>query len=95
MAKEKIKISECSEYAYSRYFLKYFTAGQIRDEGDLNIAKHHTNFVCDTIIDLLSSFEGTDEERIELMQKVKTEIDKFRISDKSKKSKESDEKESE
>lgn len=58
-------------------FLIQEHGGSFRDEADLNNAKYHALLTITFIEDLLLNIEGTIEEKIDFIKKMKEEIPKF------------------
>jgi hypothetical protein len=71
------KISEYSDRAGALFLIEQHTIGNLRDEADLNNAKHHAQQTVNFIEDLLLNIDGTIEEKIEFISKIKEEIPKF------------------
>ena len=72
------KIEEYSEKACALFLIEQHTIGSnLRDEADLDNAKYHAQQTIDFIEDLLLNIDGTIEEKIQFLSKIKEEIPKF------------------
>ncbi len=72
-----IKIDECNEKAVALFLIEQHTIGNLRDESDLNTSKYHALRTISFIEDLLVNIDGTSEEKINFISKIKEEIPKF------------------
>lgn len=70
-------INEYSEKAGALFLIEHHTIGNLRDEADLNNAKYHAFQTVNFIEDLLLNIDGTIEEKIKFLSKIKEEIPKF------------------
>ena len=71
------KIEEYSEKAGALFLIEQHTIGNLRDEADLDNAKYHAQQTIGFIEDLLLNIDGTIEEKIQFLSKIKEEIPKF------------------
>jgi hypothetical protein len=71
------KIEEYSEKAGALFLIKQHTIGNLRSEEDLDNAKYHAEQTVSFIEDLLLNIDGTIEEKIQFISKIKEEIPKF------------------
>lgn len=71
------RIDEYSEKACALFLIEQHTIGSLRDESDLDNAKYHANETINFIEDLLLNIDGTIEEKIKFISKIKEEIPKF------------------
>jgi len=71
------KISEYSDKAGALFLIEQHSIGSLRDESDLDNAKYHAVQTISFIVDLLININGTIEEKIEFILKIKEEISKF------------------
>jgi len=71
------KIEEYTEKGGAYFLISQHTIGNLRDEADLDNAKYHAIQTINFIEDFLSNIEGTLEEKIQFLSKIKEEIPKF------------------
>lgn len=71
------KIEEYNETSAALYLMDGHTIGDLRDEDDLEISKYHASLTIAFIEDFLINIDGTVEEKIEFISKIKKEIPKF------------------
>jgi len=71
------KIDEYSEKTGALFLIEQHTIGNLRDESDLDNAKYHAQQTIGFIEDLLLNIDGTIEEKVEFLSKIKEEIPKF------------------
>lgn len=71
------KIDEYSEKAGALFLIEQHTIGSLRDEADLDNAKYHAHQTVSFIEDLLLNIDGTIEQKVEFLTKIKEEIPKF------------------
>jgi hypothetical protein len=71
------KIDEYSEKAGALFLIEQHTIGNLRDEADLDNAKYHAQQTIGFIEDLLLNIDGTIEEKIQFISKIKEELPKF------------------
>jgi len=70
-------INEYNEKAGALFLIEQHTIGSLRDEADLNNAKYHAEQTVNFVEDLLLNIDGTIEEKIQFLSKIKEEIPKF------------------
>lgn len=71
------KISEYNETSGALFLIEQHTIGNLRDESDLDNAKYHAQQTVNFIEDFLLNIEGTIEEKMLFLSKIKEEIPKF------------------
>ena len=60
-----------------QFLIQQHTIGTLRSETDLDNAKYHSIQTLDFIEDFLININGTNEEKINFISKIKEEIPKF------------------
>ena len=70
-------ISEFSCRAGALYLIEQHTIGSLRDEVDLDNVKHHAHQTICFMEALLLNINGTIEEKIEFIKKIKDELPKL------------------
>lgn len=70
-------INEYNETDGALFLIEQHTIGSLRDEADLNNAKYHAEQTVNFVEDLLLNIDGTIEEKIQFLSKIKEEIPKF------------------
>ena len=71
------KVIEYSDKVGALFLIEQHSIGILRDEADLNNAKYHALQTIYFVEDFLSNIDGTNEEKIELILRIKQEIPKF------------------
>lgn len=70
-------ISEYNETSIAKQIIDLHVIGSLRDEADLDNAKYHANTTIGVIENLFKEIEGSVEDKLSFIEKVKNEIPKF------------------
>ena len=76
---QKKEISEIHENSLSQLLISSHSIGGIRDESDFDTVKFHSLKTLKFARDLIRDINGTDEEKIKLLDKVLIDLNKFRF----------------
>lgn len=77
--KEKVSIDKMCDFTCAKLAVENHIIGGLRNDGDLANAKFHATCSVDLMIDFIENIVGTDEQKLELLKKVKANIDKFTV----------------
>lgn len=77
----KKKISDFHEHSLAHFLIQQHTIGDLRDSADLNNAIYHANQSLALIKDFFSNIEGSNEEKLEFIEKTFIDLTKFSVNE--------------
>lgn len=75
------KVSELNEKSGALFLINTHVVGDLLTESQLENAKSHATKTASFVEDFLLNFDGTLKEKVEFIQKLKEEIQEFKVKD--------------